>query len=89
MVTGAGDQVDIREIARALSERGGPPPAALVVLGSGLGCLAERVEGPVEVPFESLPGMPSTSVVGHAGRFFLGRLGGLPVILQSGRFHAY
>ncbi len=81
--------MDVPTVARAIAARGGPPPVALVVLGSGLGAVAGRVEEPVEVPFESLPGMPSTSVVGHAGRFVLGRLGGLPVMLQSGRFHAY
>ena len=79
----------VRRVADALASRGAPTPSALVVLGSGLGRLAERVEGAVEVPFGSLPGLPSTSVVGHAGRFVLGRLGGLPVLLQSGRFHAY
>jgi purine-nucleoside phosphorylase len=80
---------DVQRIARAIAGRGGEPPRALVVLGSGLGRVSNRVEASVEVPFESLPGMPSTSVVGHAGGFVLGFLGGLPVILQSGRFHAY
>lgn len=89
MVTDGGRRMKVGEIARAISDRGGVSPTALVILGSGLGRVAERVEAPLEVPFESLPGMPATSVAGHAGRFVIGHLGGLPVILQSGRFHAY
>lgn len=76
-------------IARVLQARSDVRPAALIVLGSGLGVMETRVTDPVAVPFREIPGMPGTSVLGHAGRFVLGRLGGLPVLLQSGRFHAY
>lgn len=89
MTGGSSGGVDVRAIAQAIARQDGPRPTALVVLGSGLGSVSARVGGAVEIPFESLPGMPSTSVVGHAGRFVLGSLGGLPVMLQSGRFHAY
>lgn len=76
-------------IAGVLGARSDVRPVALIVLGSGLGVIETRVTDPVAVPFREIPGMPGTSVAGHAGRFVLGRVGGLPVLLQSGRFHAY
>lgn len=64
-------------------------PRLLVVLGSGLSGLAQRVEAAVEVPFADLPGFPPPSVPGHEGRYLAGTLGGTPVLMQSGRVHAY
>ena len=60
-----------------------------LVLGSGLGGLAERVEDAVHVHFNQLPGFPRTSVEGHEGCFLVGRVAGVPVLVQSGRFHFY
>ncbi|MEX0837605.1 MAG: purine-nucleoside phosphorylase [Gemmatimonadota bacterium] len=78
-----------KAVARALRARSDVQPEALIVLGSGLGVIETRATDAVAVPFREIAGMPGTSVVGHAGRFVLGLLGGLPVLLQSGRFHAY
>jgi purine-nucleoside phosphorylase len=64
-------------------------PKVAVVLGSGLGSLADRLENPVLVSFSDVPGFPATGVVGHAGRFISGRLDGVPVLFQAGRFHFY
>jgi purine-nucleoside phosphorylase len=64
-------------------------PDASVVLGSGLGPLAEAVRDPVTVPWADLPGLPSAGVAGHAGRFVFGSLGGQDVLLQQGRYHVY
>ena len=64
-------------------------PRVHLVLGSGLGGLAERVEGAARVDFGELPGFPGTSVESHAGEFVLGRLGGVPAMVQAGRFHFY
>jgi purine-nucleoside phosphorylase len=64
-------------------------PEVGIVLGSGLGGLADDVEGPVSIPFEELPGWPAATAPGHVGRLILGRLGGRPVILLQGRFHLY
>lgn len=64
-------------------------PKVAIVLGSGLGRLAERVADPIRMPYGPLPGFYPTSVVGHAGELVAGRLGGVEVILQSGRFHMY
>lgn len=83
----AGPPID--ECARIVLERGGARPEVHIVLGSGLGGIAERVEDAVEVPFRDLPGFPGTSVAGHEGCFLAGRIEGVPVLLQSGRFHFY
>ena len=60
-----------------------------LVLGSGLGPLAEEVEDAISVPFSEVPGMPASTAPGHAGRFVLGRLAGRRVALMQGRLHAY
>lgn len=59
-----------------------------IVLGSGLGPLAETVEVEREVSFEEA-GLPVSSVPGHAGNFVFGKLGGTPVVLMKGRVHLY
>jgi xanthosine phosphorylase len=64
-------------------------PLVAIVLGSGLGGVAERIIGPVAVSYGELPGFPRPSVQGHAGRLVLGRLGGVPVACLSGRAHLY
>lgn len=60
-----------------------------LVLGSGLGAVAERLSGPTTVPFEELDAMPRSAVPGHSGRFVLGELGGRRVLVQQGRVHLY
>jgi purine-nucleoside phosphorylase len=64
-------------------------PEVGIVLGSGLGGLADDVEDPVAIPFGELPGWPSATAPGHVGRLLLGRLGGRPVVMLQGRFHVY
>ena len=81
--------IDPERLAQLLAARTDLRPEALIVLGSGLGVVEREVTEAVAVPFSDIPGMPTTSVSGHAGRFVIGRVGGLPVIVQSGRFHAY
>ena len=64
-------------------------PAVGIVLGSGLGGLADDVENPVAIPFADLPGWPAATAPGHVGRLLLGVLGGTPVVMLQGRFHLY
>lgn len=64
-------------------------PEVGIVLGSGLGGLADDLEEPVAIPFESLPGWPAATAPGHVGRLLLGRLAGRPVVMLQGRFHLY
>ena len=64
-------------------------PRVAVVLGSGLGGLAGAVDAPTRIPSADLPGFPRSTVHGHAGELIAGTIEGVPVILQSGRFHLY
>jgi purine-nucleoside phosphorylase len=64
-------------------------PEVGIVLGSGLGGLADEVDGPIAIPFGELPGWPSATAPGHVGRLLLGRLAGRPVVMLQGRFHVY
>jgi purine-nucleoside phosphorylase len=64
-------------------------PRVGVVLGSGLGAVADAVEDPVVVGYEDLPGFPRPTVSGHAGRAVLGTIGGVPVAVLQGRAHLY
>jgi purine-nucleoside phosphorylase len=64
-------------------------PELGLVLGSGLGGLAAAVEEAVAIPFAELPGWPSASAPGHAGRLLLGQLEGRPVACLQGRLHLY
>jgi len=73
----------------AVRARTGLRPAVGVVLGSGLGGLADEVTEPVSIQFSELPGWPTATAPGHAGRLILGRLDGTPVALLQGRFHLY
>jgi len=64
-------------------------PELALVLGSGLGVLADRVQQSRRLPYESIPGFAVPAVPGHRGELVAGRLGGKPVLVQNGRFHAY
>jgi purine-nucleoside phosphorylase len=64
-------------------------PVAAVILGSGLGGLAQRIAEPRTIPFRDVPGFPSATVVGHSGTLIAGSLGGREVIALAGRFHMY
>lgn len=64
-------------------------PAIGVVLGSGLGAWAERLEKSLELRYDSIPGMPAPGVAGHSGRLWLGQVQGTSVACLQGRVHAY
>ena len=76
-------------LVEAVRGRTALAPRAGIVLGSGLGSLADDLENPVSIPFAELPGWPAATAPGHAGRLLLGRLGGVPVVMLQGRFHMY
>lgn len=76
--------------AAVLRERlGGLDPDLAIVLGSGLGGLANAVEDAVRIPYAALPGFPQGGVSGHAGTLVAGRLSGKPVVMLAGRAHYY
>jgi purine-nucleoside phosphorylase len=71
------------------SRIGDAVPKVAVVLGSGLRSLAESVSDAVRVPYADIPGFPEPTVAGHGGELVFGILDGVPVVMQSGRFHLY
>jgi xanthosine phosphorylase len=77
------------EAAAVITERSGLRPRVGVVLGSGLGGVADAVEEAVVIDYADLPGFPETTVAGHGGRAVLGRIGGVPVAVLQGRAHVY
>ncbi|MCD1260730.1 purine-nucleoside phosphorylase [Paenibacillus athensensis] len=80
----------IQEAAAYIRSRlGALEPAIGLVLGSGLGDLAEQVEAPVGIDYSDVPYFPVSTVEGHAGRFVVGQLEGKTVIVMQGRFHYY
>lgn len=64
-------------------------PTVGIVLGTGLGALADMIDVDATVPYTELPGFPAPTVETHSGRLVLGRLGGTPVVAMQGRFHRY
>lgn len=64
-------------------------PVVGIVLGSGLGKLADKIEDPVVIPYKEIPGFPVPTAVGHKGNLIIGTLGGKTVIAMQGRFHYY
>jgi purine-nucleoside phosphorylase len=77
------------EAADALLAKIGGPVEIAVVLGTGLGGVAEAVEAPVVVPYADIAGFPGAGVSGHAGRLVVGRLAGRRVAVMQGRAHYY
>jgi len=79
----------VTEAGAVLAQRAPAPPRVGIVLGSGLGAVAEAVQDAVVVPYEELPGFPRPTVAGHAGSAVLGRIGAVPVAVFQGRAHLY
>ena len=79
----------IQEAAEAIGERTAQRPAVAIILGSGLGSLADDVETAVAIPFADIPHFPRSTVEGHRGELVLGRLGDSDVAIMRGRFHFY
>ena len=77
------------EAAAVMTERSGLRPRVGVVLGSGLGTVADAVADPITVDYADLPGFPRPTVVGHGGRAVLGQIGDVPVAVLQGRAHVY
>ena len=80
----------IHAASDALVERmEGRKPQIGIVLGSGLGMLADQIENPLVIPYSELPGFPVSTAIGHKGNFIVGTLGGKCVIAMQGRIHYY
>lgn len=75
--------------AAYITEKSKMTPKVGLILGSGLGVLADYMENAVTLKYEDIPYFPTSTVEGHAGELLVGELKGVPVILMKGRFHMY
>lgn len=85
---GADDAI-VRGAVDALAGRRPDRPEVAVVLGSGLGAFADRLEGAESIPYADIPGFPRPTVSGHQGRLVFGTLGGRRLVCMQGRLHLY
>lgn len=72
-----------------IEEKISSKPKVGLILGSGLGGLADEINDPVKIKYEMIPGFPVSTVEGHAGQLVVGELKGLTVLAMQGRFHYY
>jgi len=79
----------IDETSAAVRARLEISPRVGMILGSGLGSLADQIEQPVHIPYRQIPHWPISTVIGHEGRLVSGRLEGQPVMVMQGRSHYY
>lgn len=79
----------INEAAQFLMEKLSQKPEIGLILGSGLGVLAEEIEEETAIPYETIPHFPVSTVEGHAGELVIGSLAGKTVAAMKGRFHYY
>ncbi|WP_088833491.1 purine-nucleoside phosphorylase [Paenibacillus tyrfis] len=80
---------NIKEAAEYIRGKYPENPEISLILGSGLGVLADLVEGGVTIPYEDIPHFPVSTVEGHAGELLLGKVEGKHVLMMKGRFHMY
>jgi len=82
--------ITIHEAAACVASRlEGRKPEVGIVLGSGLGKLADLIENPLVIPYKDIPGFPVSTAIGHKGNYIIGSLGGKTVIAMQGRIHYY
>lgn len=79
----------IQEAAAYIQQQTPIRPSIGLVLGSGLGVLADQIENSVAIHYSHIPHFPVSTVEGHAGEMLIGTLAGKPVLLMKGRFHMY
>lgn len=88
-MSGRSEMDRIREAALAVQSRGGAAPRVGIILGTGLGGLADAIEVDAAIDYEDLPRFPVSTVVSHQGKLILGTLSGVPVVAMQGRLHSY
>lgn len=79
----------IQETADFLKERISTFPNVGIILGTGLGNLVTQITEKNEIPYETIPNFPVSTVEGHSGKLIFGKLGGVDVLAMQGRFHYY
>lgn len=79
----------IQATAQWLKERLTAQPETAIILGTGLGRLADEIEVTNRIPYSDIPNMPVSTVEGHSGCLLVGKLGGKDILAMQGRFHYY
>lgn len=79
----------IRESAEFIKNKSGIHPKVAIILGSGLGDLANDIKVTEKIPYKDIPNFPVSTIKGHNGQLILGTLSGVPVVAMQGRFHFY
>jgi purine-nucleoside phosphorylase len=87
--TAARQSAALEEAVAAVAARGAAAPDVAIVLGTGLGRLADAVDVAAEIPYAEIPHFPLSTVETHGGRLLLGKLEGRSVAVMQGRFHRY
>ena len=82
-------QNNVSEAAAYIQTKTNITPEIGLILGSGLGILAELIEDAVAIPYEDIPHFPVSTVEGHVGELLIGTIQGRPVVMMKGRFHMY
>lgn len=83
------DMTMIQDAKQYIEDRIKETPKIGLILGSGLGMLADEINNPVKIPYHEIPHFPVSTVEGHAGTFVFGTLNGKSVVAMQGRFHYY
>lgn len=79
----------LQEATKYLQQQLDKKPQIGLILGSGLGMLADEIKNPTKIIYQDIPGFPLSTVEGHAGQLVIGELEGVQVIAMQGRFHYY
>ena len=82
-------QEKVERSVRQIRERTDFVPRVALILGSGLGALADEIEAEAVIPYSEIEGFPVSTVAGHTGRFVFGNMGDVPVVIMQGRVHYY
>ncbi|MBM6619955.1 purine-nucleoside phosphorylase [Bacillus suaedaesalsae] len=83
------EKIQIERAASYIKDKLTSGPKIGLILGSGLGVLAEEIQNPITLPYHEIPEFPVSTVEGHAGQLVIGELEGIQVVAMQGRFHFY
>lgn len=89
MTSAAALRTTLHEAVEAVRTRAAAPPEIAIILGTGLGRLAEEIQVEVSIPYAEIPHFPLSTVESHSGRLLIGELEGRRVVAMQGRFHRY
>ena len=79
----------INETVLFLEKKGIKNPSVGIVMGTGLGAMADKIENPIVIPYKEIPNFPEATVEFHKGNLIYGKIGDVNVIAMQGRFHYY